>query len=325
MLLGNKTILVTGAGGFIGSAIIERLQRERLDSSGVSIHALGRKFGKLSQLDRHDGFTFHECDLIDNAALQKIVSSVRPHVLIHLASSSDSAESVEHARDSVVNNILATVNLVDAFAKSGNPEGVVYGDSTKVYGSALPPYHSGVRPIPNSSYAITKGAGWDFIRLQAARSGFSAVAIRPTLIYGIRQPKNIVRVLLDAIDSKEAQFTLQGGSQTRAPLHIDDAVDAFLAAANSLEKLNSKVINIGGPEEFTVAEIADRVVSSMGSDMKIYCQEDMRETEILHSTVDLSEAKDLLGWWPSVSFEDGVRLCLGEVFEESNVVSGGRK
>jgi nucleoside-diphosphate-sugar epimerase len=323
MSLCNKTILITGAGGFIGSSIIDRLQQDRLESPSIEIHALGREYGKLAQLNRQDGFTFHECDLLDDASLQGIVASVNPHVVIHLASSPDAPESAGHARDSIANNILATVNLADAFAQSANPEGVVYGDSTKVYGSAAPPYHSGVRPIPNSAYAITKGAGWDFIRLQATLSGFAAVAIRPTLIYGVRQPRNIIRVLLDSIEAKETQFSVQGGAQTRAPLHIDDAIDAFLAAAYRLDRLDSQVINIGGAEELTVAEIAQQVVSCMESDMKIHCAEDMRETEILHSTVDLSEAEDLLGWRPRVSFSEGIPLCLENLMEESDVVSGG--
>ncbi len=321
-MLDNKRILVTGAGGFIGSNLVEGLQRNRADSPGLEIHALDRNLGKLSQLDRQDGFTFHDCNLKDDNALQHLMKSVCPHVVIHLASSPDAPQSAEHSRSSIANNLVATVNLLDAFACSDNPHGLVYGDSTKVYGSAPPPYRSDVRPAPNSAYSITKAAGWDFIKLQARLSGFHAVAIRPTLIYGARQPKNIISVLLDAIQSKQPQFSLQGGSQTRAPLHIDDAVQAFLSAVISLKHLDSKVINIGGAEELSVAEIAERVVHSTNSNMKILCENAMRKTEILQSTVDLSEAKELLGWSPSILFSDGIRLCQEDIVQESNITSG---
>lgn len=305
-MLGNETYLVTGAGGFIGSHIVDRLRTISNESPNGQVHALGRSFGKLSELNAPGDFTFHQCDLQDNATLYPLLASIKPHVIIHLASEPDAAESGEHSRNCIANNLVSTVNLLDAFASSGNPQGMVYGDSTKVYGSAPSPYRSDVRPEPNSSYSITKAASWEFVRLQARLSGFSAVAIRPTLIYGPRQPDNIISVILDAIRENQSSFTIQGGSQTRAPLHIDDAVDAYIRTVENIAALNSKIINIGGAEEFRVADIARHVVRNAGSDMRILCESTMRDTEILQSSVDLSEAEDLLGWKPSISLAQGL-------------------
>ncbi|MFP6584135.1 MAG: NAD(P)-dependent oxidoreductase [Candidatus Hydrogenedentota bacterium] len=316
-MLGNKKIVITGAGGFIGSHVVEGIQARLEHSSTCQLYAVGRSLGKLSQLKRRNGFSFHTCDLLHRETLYPLLASINPHLVIHLASEPDAPESVVHSQNCIANNLIATVNLADAFASSKNPEGMVYGDSTKSYGSAPSPYRSDVRPEPNSSYSITKAAGWDFIKLQAKLSGFSAVAIRPTLIYGARQPKNIIGVLYNAILEKQPSFAIQGGSQTRAPLHIDDAVDAFLRAANHVKKLNFKVINIGGAEELTVAEIARCVVQSVGSDMEIICNDTMRQTEIFQSTVDLSEARDLLGWKPSIPFFEGLVSCREQLVEKT--------
>jgi len=309
-MLHNQRILITGASGFIGSHILERLQQDGTPGAGATVHALARTRGKLNELPHLNGFDFHECDLTDPVAVQSVVSKIRPQVILHLASAPDGKQSGGHSHTSIRSNIVATVNLLDAAAADGHTTAFVYGDSTKVYGASPAPYTAATPPAPNSAYSITKAAGWEFVKLYAERANFDAVALRPTLIYGPRQPVNLIGNLLHAVQARQPVFRLQGGSQTRSPLYIEDAVDAFLAAAERAESLNGRAINIGGPEELTIADIAETVVRCADGRMRIEHNGLMRDTDVSRSAVDLSEAEALMGWRPATPLAEGLRSLL---------------
>jgi UDP-glucose 4-epimerase len=109
----------------------------------------------------------------------------------------------------------------------------------------------------------------------------------------------------------EKAIRLDGGDQTRDPLYVDDAVDAFIHAAHAGAKLAGRVINIGGGEEQTVEQLARRIVQWMNSSVPVVsapCRR--RPTEISRSFCDNAEAAQLLGWQPRTDLETGVRRTI---------------
>jgi UDP-glucose 4-epimerase len=298
----GKTVLVTGAGGFIGSALTARL------------HAAGDRVTGLLRPQRAappalDGCALEYCDLRDAPALCALLERLRPEIVFHLASSPDAAESFAHSRATVENNLGATLNLLEAFRAGGAGGVLVYGDSCKSYGNVAVPYGEDSADWPNSSYAITKSAGWSFCRLYAHLHGFAAVAIRPTLLYGPGQGFNLLSYLHRAARDGQREIALMGGSQTRDPLYIDDAVDAYIAAARV--DLDQQVIPVGGGEEHTVLDIAAAFVALIAPQSSIVCSQDaMRPTEILRSFSDNRVAGELLKWRPQVTIEEGFRRTI---------------
>lgn len=298
----GQSVVVTGAGGFIGGALTARLLAEGDTVHGV-IRSGGRKPGPLA------GAALLECDLRDAGAVEQLMQSTQATVVFHLASSPDGAESFAHGRSTIDNNLLATLNLLEAFRGSGRDGVFVYGDSCKSYGNVPVPYADDAADRPNSSYAITKAAGWSFCKLYAHLHGFATVSVRPTLLYGPGQGFNLLTFLHQSVRAGREVITLMGGQQTRDPLYIDDAIEAYLAAAR--KDLDQQSIPVGGGQERTVQEIASRFVAMLAPASSVACSDvEMRPTEILRSFSDNRMARRLMNWYPQMGLDEGFRRTI---------------
>jgi len=306
MRFAGMRVVVTGASGFIGSQLVERLVAE-----GADVGALSRTRGRLAEIASADGFTFLCCDLTDAKAARASIGRFAPELLFHFASQPDSLESFEHTTDSLDVNALGTLNALEALRLSGG-KAIVYGDSCKVYGSqAQVPYRESTPTEPNSSYSISKLAGWQICKLYGRVHGIAAVTVRPTLIYGPRQSYNLITFVVNCLLRKDREISLDGGSQTRDPLFIADAVDAFIAAGERAPSLGGRVINLGGGQETTVEDLAMLIVELSGSPATIACRpRHARVTEMWLSYCDNAEAEAMLGWRPRTPLVVGLKQTI---------------
>lgn len=296
-------VVVTGAGGFIGSQLVERLVGE-----GAEVGALSRTRGRLGEIERADSFTFLGCDLTDAKAARESIGRFAPEILFHFASQPDSRESFEHTTGSLDVNVLGTLNALEALRLSGGKT-VVYGDSCKVYGSqAQVPYRESTPTEPNSSYSISKLAGWQICQLYGRVHGIAAVTVRPTLIYGPRQGYNLITFVVNCLLRKDREIPLDGGSQTRDPLFIADAVDALIAVGERAPSLGGRVINLGGGQETTIEDLARLIVELSGGTATIACRpRHARINEMWRSFCDNAEAEATLGWRPRTPLAVGLK------------------
>lgn len=298
----GRRVLVTGAGGFIGSHLAERLVRD-----GAVVAGLCRRRGRLDQIADAGAVAFFQVDLSDPAACERALASFAPEVVFHYASLPDARESFEHAATSIEVNLRGTLNLLEAFRRCAGRV-LVYGDSCKVYGNGPVPYSQATPPQPNSSYAISKLGAWQLCRLHAELHGFTAVSVRPTLIHGPRQGHNLLTMVVEAVRRGQPEIQLAGGAQTRDPLHVDDAINAILAAAQAGASLSGREVNIGGGQEVAVRDLAEMVVELAGGSQRVVCCTALaRPTEMWRSWCDNADAERLIGWRPSLSLREGVR------------------
>ena len=300
--ISGKRILITGASGFIGSHLADRLVRE-----GAFVGALSRTEGRLRALENRPAIQFIRCDLTSIERTRQAVKQFSPNILYHLAGHTDGPEDFDRCQTNINSNIQCTVSLLEAFRVAGGRT-FIYGDSTKVYGDSPAPYRSDTPLRPLSSYAIAKAAGWQFCQLYQRLYGSNVISVRPTMIYGPRQNHNLITNVAEGVLEGRAELALMGGLQTRDPLYIDDALDAFVAIAQNSETLRGSVLNMSGGDERTVAEIASTVVELMGSVTRVVPRADQaRPTDTMRSCCDNDEAKRLLNWQPKTTLRDGLQ------------------
>lgn len=303
-MLSAKNIVITGCTGFIAPHLFNKILSEDCNFLLLSRRAIDNDIFKSS----HNNFSNILVDLNDAQKVIEIISAFNPHVIFHLASKPDAPENYQHVTETIDNNIKCTVSLLEAFSRCDNAESFVYGDSVKVYGNVGKHYNHASPIIPNSSYAIAKLAAWHFCKLYGSLHQFNSISVRPTLIFGPGQPVNIFDFVIKSILKGQKEITLMGGDQTRSPLYINDAVNAYIKAVDCAEEANGKVFNIGGKDELKVIDLVQMIIDLMDADVIVHkSQENIRDTEIATSMVDLDETLMCFDWKPEYDFSHAIQ------------------
>jgi UDP-glucose 4-epimerase len=313
MFSGHK-VMVVGASGFLGTHLVRRFL-----SDGAAVCAISRSVGPLESFLENSEFAFLHCDLTSTEAAEQVFKEFKPDFVVYAAACPDGAETGDLIRMRFNVNVIGLVNLLEACCRHAPQAKFLFGDSRKVYGNAVVPHRSTTSPAPLNSYAFTKESGWRLCQLYASLHSLTVVSIRPSLIYGPGQGPNVIRNIWEAAKRGDSTITLRGGEQTRDPIFIEDAVDAFVAAAQKAQLLSNRTIVIGGREEMTINGLAKLVLEVSGSDATIVADSAaLKATDMLRSVCDLSEAERLLGWSPRIELREGLQLTFAvDVAERS--------
>ncbi len=299
-MIGERRVAVIGGTGFIGSHLTEQLVAE-----GADVLAVARSETRLTSLASvRASCVVALADVCEAAAIDRILRRFRPEIVYFMAAHPDGTESFRHISECMRTNGVGLVNALQAAGTVG-AEVFVYGDSAKDYGNADAPYRAAQPASPVCSYAILKAAGWQLCQLVACFTPMKMVALRPTLVYGPRQNRNVITYVRDCVVAGRP-VRLMGGSQTRDPLYVDDAVRAYIAAATQSAAWG-QAIPIGGGQELTVTSLCEAVVAALkGSVPVVPGAEQSRLTEIWRSSSDNTDASRLLDWRPQVSLSEGI-------------------
>lgn len=298
----GRRVAVIGAGGFIGSHLVDHLLNRDAEVLAV-VSASSRAVARGLPRSR---CAVAAASIDDGPALLDALRPFRPDTVVHLAARPDGPESFGHMREGVRVNALGVATVLEAACRASAGL-VIYGDSSKVFGNnGGTPDGDEPRLDPLCSYAIAKAAGWQLCTLAAKFTGINVVGLRPTLVYGPRQGWNLIAYVRRCVE-RNVPVRLQGGAQTRAPLHIDDAVEAYLAAGVTPEAWGESIA-IGGARECTVATLAREVLAALGSDLPIVEEpHSIRATEVLRGVADNTQAYRLLNWEPRIGLQEGLR------------------
>jgi UDP-glucose 4-epimerase len=290
--------LVTGGAGFIGSHVADALV-----AAGHEVHVVDDlSSGRLENLEPALalGAELHIEDVTDSAWMTTLAAIIRPDVVFHLAAQRDVRESVEDPAFDAAVNVTGTVAVVDAARRAGARR-LVLASTAAVYG--LPhaiPTRETAPAEPISPYGASKAAAESYLALFARMHGLSTVALRMANVYGPRQDPDgeagVVAIFAAAAAAGSAAVVFGDGLQTRDYLHVDDAVAAFLHAAQIPV---AGVLNIATGRETPVLEVAER----LGVAVK---HAPARDGEIDRSCLDPTRAAQLLGWRAQVSLANGL-------------------
>jgi len=301
-----KTV-VTGAAGFIGSHLCERLLAERHEVVGVDRflehYPREAKEHNLASARPQPGFRLIEASLLD-VDLGPILDGAGQ--VYHLAAQAGIRGS--WGRDFSVytdNNLLATQRLLEACVHAGVPR-LVYASSSSVYGDspALPLREDGpCRPV--SPYGITKLAAEQLAHLYGRNHGLPVVSLRYFSVYGPRQRPDMAlhRFLLAARDGRPVHVH-GDGRQTRDFTYVDDVVSATRAAAETGRP--GCVYNVGGGEPVALSDALERIARVTGRKAALVRDPaqkgDMRDS---HASTDAAQRD--LGFRPTVPLDEGLR------------------
>jgi NAD dependent epimerase/dehydratase len=318
----RKKVLVTGAGGFIGSHLIERLIDLGADVKGFARYNSRNDWGLLEIIppQKLDSLQIVSGDLQDFDAVFSAVRDV--DVIFHLGSLISIPYSYIRPRDTIENNILSTLNILTA-ARDLGVEKVVHTSSSEVYGTALYVPIDEKHPLQGQSPYSASKIGADKIAESFYCSFDLPVAtIRPFNTYGPRQSARAIipTIITQAIEQEKIKL----GSlfPTRDYTFVKDTVNGFISTAESKSSIG-EVINIGSNFEISMGDLAQRISSLLNKDIKIV-QDSSRvrpfKSEVKRLWCDNAKAKRLLGWEPQVSLDEGLKETIEWISENKKMI-----
>ena len=298
--------LVTGGAGFIGSSIVDTLVR-----SGERVRILDDfSTGSLDNLaEVKDRVEIIEGDVRDMVAVRRTVSGVT--YVLHQAALRSVPRSIDDPLSTDEVNTHGTLQLLLAAHEAKTVRRLVYASSSSCYGDspALPKMEDQV-PSPISPYAVAKLAAEYYCRMFTRLYGLETVSLRYFNVFGPRQsPESkyaaVVPLFIRAALRDEPLIVHGDGEQSRDFTYVDNVVQANLKACTA-PGVGGEVFNIACDTRYSVLDIAHTIESLLGRKVKIQ-HTPPRAGDVRHTQASIEKAQRLLGYNPTVGFEEGMR------------------
>ncbi len=295
---------VTGGAGFIGSHIVSRLVADRHEVRVIDDLASGRR----ENLREEEGAaTFFQGDICDPELLGRAFDGAK--CVFHQAALASVQRSVQDPLATNRANVEGTLQVLRVARQCGVHR-VVYASSSSVYGDTPTlPKSEHMPTVPRSPYAVSKLAGEHYCRVYTDLFGLETVALRYFNVFGPRQdPASqyaaVVPIFVTALLEGRRPTVFGDGEQSRDFTYVEDVVTANLLAAEA-EGAAGLVFNVGCGSRHTINDLLRALRAVVGTDIEpVYTAE--RAGDVRHSQADIRRAREVLGYEPSVGFEEGL-------------------
>ena len=302
----SKSVLVTGAAGFIASHLIEALLGRGDQVIGID----NLRTGVLENLEGvmdNTRFDFRKEDICDGQFQELFDDEI--DLIFHLAAISSVKQSIENPK--LVNNVNVngTINVLE-LARRTDASRVMFSSSAAVYGNPE------IIPIPESTplqslspYAASKIAAEQYITAYSNSYNLNSTVLRLFNVFGPRQAyseySGVISIFINRLVNGDVLEIEGDGKQTRSFVYVKDLVDALLKASK-LETASNKVINISGREQISILDIIDHLRVISNRDFRTE-HVSPRIGDVRDSLGSMELAESLLKFTPKVSFEEGLR------------------
>ena len=321
----NKAVLVTGASGFIGSHLVEKLV-----SLGANVSCLVQ-YNSMNSWEWIDTFTddvkekldIITGDLRDGDCVRNAVAGKK--VVFHLGALIPIPYSYVNPRDVIQTNVLGTLNVLQA-CKEHKIEKVIHTSTSETYGTAQKVPISEDHPLQaQSPYAASKISADKIAESFHLSFGLPVVTVRPFNTYGPRQSARAIIPTVISQALKEKDVKLGNLTPTRDFTYVGDMVGGFIKAAEVSEAVG-ETINLGSHSEISIGDLAKKIISLVGASVSV--SEDKQRvrpkgSEVERLFADCSKAKELLGWEATTSFEDGLAATISWLKENVHLYKTG--
>lgn len=297
----NKNVLITGIGGFVGSALSKRLA------------VLGANVYGISKSDPHIHTALRikkilKANIVDYTTLSAFIKDSKINICFHLAGESLVESGQKNPYSTYKVNIEGTLNILESALKH-NMEKIIIASTSHVYGKNKVPYFESYMPRPTRPYETSK-ACTDLIAQSYAETFNMPVLIpRFVNIYGpsdLNFDRLIPKTIKSVLSNKSPK--MWGGDILRDYLFIEDAIEAYLMLAElDIRKIKGgRVFNFGGGSVISVSNLIKKIIKISGKPLKVEKIGDNRVGEIKSQYVSWRKANKLLGWIPKTTLSDGL-------------------
>jgi len=292
--LANRSILVTGGTGFIGSRVLERLKKEK----DANLIVLSRtKQGKETP-----NIEYIICDISSEDSLRAIKGRIQSvDYVLHMAAMIPKSSLKDDLDENFKQNLLPTINLLKTLPS--NIKGFVYSSSIDVYGEPIyNPIDEKHPTNPLTYYGASKLATEKFLSIFFKDKGIPFTILRYSQVYGPGEPiVKAIPVFISKIIRGEPPVIFGDGSDIRDYVYVDDVADATVLALN--KNLNG-IFNIGSGKGYSIKEVLDIIIEISGKKVEPIYMDRIKKS--FNSTLDITLAKEKLGYLPLTCIEVGL-------------------
>lgn len=319
----SKRVLVTGAGGFIGSHLTEALVRSGANTRAFVRYNSAGRWGWLDSSDCQGDVDVVAGDIFDQGFVKQAMKDI--DVVFHLAALIAIPYSYVAPEAYVQTNVLGTLNVLQAARELGI-ERLVHTSTSEVYGTAQYVPIDEKHPLQGQSpYSASKIAADKMVESFYCSFDLPVVTVRPFNTFG---PRQSARAVIPAIITQcLTGNTVKLGSlhPTRDMNYVENTVEGFLNAASSKEAIG-QVVNVGSGREISIGDLAQLIIKLTGGTAQLETDEKRLRplgSEVERLLADSSRAQSLLGWSAKVSLEDGLSQTIEWIRENSKIYRSG--
>jgi UDP-glucuronate 4-epimerase len=307
----NGKILITGAAGFIGSNLAEKLIENNSDVIGIDnfdpFYSRDIKERNINSLKNKESFSFYEGDLLDLDFLKSIFSKNSISKVIHLAAKAGVRPSIQDPKGYFETNVTGTVNLLNTMVEN-DVKKLIFASSSSVYGNneKVPFSENDSVDNPISPYAASKKSGELICHTYHHLYNMDIFALRFFTVYGPRQrPEMAIAKFADKI-LKGEPITLfdKAGSTSRDYTYIDDILEGLISC---IDKVNGfEVFNLGESQVVKLNELVKILERHLGKKANIVYAE-KQPGDVNTTFADISKAKNLINYNPTTKIDEGIK------------------
>ena len=296
-----QRILVTGGAGFIASHVVDAYIELGHQVLVVDNLSSGDKANLNSQAE------FIKADITNREEITQIIQDFKPQIINHHAAHILVGNSVANPQFDAQVNILGVLNIMEA-AKEINLKKIIFASTGgAIYGDKPTPFSEDMIEQPLSPYGVSKKAAELYLHYYFTQYGIDYLILRYSNVYGPRQnphgESGVVAIFSDLIHKGEQPVINGDGTHTRDYVYVKDVAKANVLA---LETDFCGPINIGTQTEISTNEVFDKIAQEFGVKLeKNYTKE--RPGEQITSSLTYQRAKEVLGWEPTVNFDQGIK------------------
>lgn len=295
---GVNRILITGAGGFIGSGLLRKLAQ----APNTKV------FGSYKSVSGPDSVSF-PCDLMDSQALSELIDFIKPTTVVQAAG----VRPQKSTGFAVDGDLKIAQNLLMALRRTRVKPNLIAIGSCAEYGAAASPYLEETNPLPSTPYGQSKFKATEFLLNQSQVDNQPVILIRPSVVYGEGQPADMFIPSLISAIRQNRKVLASPGFQKRDFVHVEDVVDAIVACLEFSAGWNGMVLNIATGQSRSLREVADVISKQVGRPVDEFVDFGAfaySANEVMDYRVSVSKAENIIKWTPKITLESGIQRIL---------------